>query len=168
MHASNAKFEIEATLNGITIDLRPEKAKVEASIREITEPGANVTANVDDEHTSNALAPKDVNVGGRTIEPRDVHDWNAEDPMVSSFEFSAKVTVVSVAIPLNAPDAILVIDADKEMVCSAVVKNWVPILVMMLSLANEIDVKDVQSSKTLLSITETLAEINSPVILLQS
>ena len=87
--------------------------------------------------------------------------------MVSSFEFSANVTVVSVAIPLNAPDAILVIDADKEMVCSAVVKNWVPILVMMLLLANEIDVKDVQSSKTLLSITEILAGINSPVSLLQ-
>ena len=87
--------------------------------------------------------------------------------MVSSLEFSAKVTVVSVAIPLNAPDAILVIDADKEIVCSAEVKNWVPILVMMLSLANEIDVKDVQSSKTLLSITEILAGINSPVSLLQ-
>ena len=87
--------------------------------------------------------------------------------MISSFEFSAKVTVVSVAIPLNAPDAIAVIDADKEIVCSAVVKNWVPILVMTLSLANKIDVKDVQSSKTLLSITETLAGINSPVSLLQ-
>ena len=74
MHESNAKFEIEATLNGITIDLRPEKAKVEASIRESTEPGANVTANVDDEHASNVRAPNDVNVGGRTIEPRDVHD----------------------------------------------------------------------------------------------
>ena len=87
--------------------------------------------------------------------------------MISSLEFSAKVTVVSVAIPLNAPDAILVIDADKEMVCSAVVKNCVPILVMMLSLANEIDVNDVQSLKTLLSITETLAGIKSPDNLLQ-
>ena len=87
--------------------------------------------------------------------------------MISSLEFSAKVTVVSVAIPLNAPDAILVIDADKEMVCSAVVKNWVPILVMMLLLANKIDVNDVQSLKTLLSITETLTGIKSPDNVLQ-
>ena len=87
--------------------------------------------------------------------------------MVSNLEFSAKVTVVSVAIPLNASGAILVIDADKEMVCSAVDKNWVPILVITLSLANEIDVKDVQSLKTLLSITETLTGIKSPDNVLQ-
>ena len=74
MHESNANFEIDATLNGMTIDLRPEKAKVEASIREITDPGAKVVANVDDVHSWNALAPNDVNFEGRTMEPRDVHD----------------------------------------------------------------------------------------------
>ena len=77
MHESNAKFEIEATLKGITIDLRPESANVDASISEITDPGAKVVANVEDLHSWNALAPSDVNFEGRTMEPSDVHDWNA-------------------------------------------------------------------------------------------
>ena len=39
VHESNAKLEIDATLHGIIIDLRPENAKVEFSRSEITEPG---------------------------------------------------------------------------------------------------------------------------------
>ena len=39
-----------------------------------TEPGANVTANLDDVHNLKALAPKDVSVEGSTIEPRFEHD----------------------------------------------------------------------------------------------
>ena len=71
---ANAELDIDATLNGITIDLRPEIAKVDDSISESTEPGANVTANFDEVHDWNALFPNDVNVDGRIIEPREVHD----------------------------------------------------------------------------------------------
>ena len=74
LQESNAELDIDATLNGITIDLRPEIAKVDDSISESTEPGANVTANFDEVHDWNALFPNDVNVDGRIIEPREVHD----------------------------------------------------------------------------------------------
>ena len=84
VHESNANFDIDATLNGIIIDLRREYAKVETSISEITDPGAKVVANVDDVHSWNALAPNDVNVGGSTNEPRDVHDSNALVPILSN------------------------------------------------------------------------------------
>ena len=42
--------EIDATLSGIAIDLRPEDANVDGSMVCNTEPGANVTANLGDVH----------------------------------------------------------------------------------------------------------------------
>ena len=83
-------------------------------------------------------------------------------------ESFAKFTFASDLIPVKACGKILVIDAGRESVCNAVVRNCVPMVFIILSSEKETVFRDVQFRNTLSSIKEIFAGIYIRVNLEQS
>jgi len=78
-------------------------------------------------------------------------------------ESFAKLTFASDLIPVKAFGEILVIDAGRESVCNAVVRNCVPMLFIILSSEKETVFRDIQFRNTLSSIKEIFAGMYIPV-----
>ena len=99
---------MDATLSGILIAFNPDPENMFFSMIESTDPGANVTANVDDVQLEKADGPMETTVAAMDTLPRLVHPEKAEAPMlVPDADMVAGIDMTLRPAPANAESPML-------------------------------------------------------------